>query len=258
MIVLDSFVFHGVKTIKAAVKAAMVDCIDSGATCYLAGFLRSAFQGSCEPSWVSSYVVYHLSHARDCNDVGAVFHRAGAGWEYCGTSILGVMDRFLVSPVSRVAIIAGRLLHLAFTTVVQSSILITLGFVLGARYPGGIGGIVVLIGCAVLVGVSFGALSNALALTMRKMESVIGAVNFILLPMTFLSSILMANTLMPPWIRKVSLVNPVNWAVEAGRTAISESPDWTAVLIRVACITTFALVCGWVATRAFRSYQRSA
>ena len=184
-----------------------------------------------------------------------------SGWS--GMGILrdldfGVMDRFLVSPVSRVAIIAGRLLHLAFTTVVQSSILITLGFVLGARYPGGIGGIFVLIGCAVLVGVSFGALSNALALTMRKMESVIGAVNFILLPMTFLSSILMANTLMPPWIRKVSLVNPVNWAVEAGRTAISESPDWTAVLIRVACITTFALVCGWVATRAFRSYQRSA
>src|SRR5882762_9642368 len=70
---IDSFVFHGVETIKAAVKAAMVDCIDSGATCYLAGLLRSAFQGSCEPSWISIYVVYHLSYARDCNDVGFVF-----------------------------------------------------------------------------------------------------------------------------------------------------------------------------------------
>jgi hypothetical protein len=38
----------------------------------------------------------------------------------------------------------------------------------------------------VLLAAPFGALSVAMALTARRMESVIGAVNFLLLPLTFL------------------------------------------------------------------------
>jgi ABC-2 type transport system permease protein len=169
----------------------------------------------------------------------------------------GVMDRFLVSPASRHAIIAGRLLHLAFQNCVTGSILVVLGFVLGARYPGGIVGIAVLLLCAVLLAVPFAALSNALALTLRKQESVIGAVNFVLLPLVFLSPVFMAPALMPAWIQKVSLLNPVGWSVTAGRAALHGSVDWQAVLLRLGCLAGFTFACGWLASRAFQSYQRS-
>lgn len=169
----------------------------------------------------------------------------------------GVMDRFLVSPASRHAIIAGRLLHLAFQNCVTGLILITLGLVLGARYPGGVGGVAVLLLCAILLAVPFGALSNALALTLRKQESVIGAVNFVLLPLVFLSPVFMAPALMPEWIRRVSLLNPVGWSVTAGRAALHGSADWRAVVLRIGSLAVFTLVSGWLATRAFQSYQRS-
>ena len=47
----------------------------------------------------------------------------------------GVVDRFLVSPVRRQALITGRLVQLAIVSVIQSLIVIALGLLVGARFP---------------------------------------------------------------------------------------------------------------------------
>ena len=112
----------------------------------------------------------------------------------------GVIDRFLVSPVARQALITGRLVQLAIVSVIQSAIVITLGLIAGARFPGGATGLAVLVVSSALLGASLGALSNGMALLARKEETVIAASNFILLPLTFLSSALMQQSLMPAWI----------------------------------------------------------
>ncbi|MDQ2774428.1 MAG: ABC transporter permease [Acidobacteriota bacterium] len=185
----------------------------------------------------------------------------GAGWTGIGviTDIdRGVMDRFLVSPVSRSAIILSRVMSLSLNTVVQAIILVGLGSLFGARYAGGVMGLLVLTFSAILLGLPFGSLSIALALTVRNEESVIGAVNFVLLPLTFLSPVFMANTLMPGWIQVVARFNPVNWSVEAGRGALQLHPDWPAILLRLVYLAVFGIVGAWIATRAFRSYQASA
>ena len=91
-------------------------------------------------------------------------------------------------------------------------------------------GVVMLIAAAVLLGAAFGALSIGLALLLRKEESVVGAVQMLLLPLTFLSSVWMQRNLMPGWIQDVSRFNPLEWAVQAGREAVSASPDWGLVL----------------------------
>jgi ABC-2 type transport system permease protein len=185
----------------------------------------------------------------------------GGGWNGMGIIFEmdnGVMDRFLVSPISRVAIVAGRLLQMSILVVIQASILLGLGLIMGARFEGGAVGLAVLLVCAALVAVPFGALSNAMALVIRRTESVIGASNFILLPMTFLSPVFMATDLMPPWIRAVARVNPVAWSVEAARSAMSNAPNWPAIGIRIASLVVLSGFSAMVATRAFRSYQRSA
>ena len=55
----------------------------------------------------------------------------------------------------------------------------------------------------------------------------------------------------------IAKANPVNWAIEAGRSALSESVDWGLVLPRVGALVLLAAVSGLWATRAFRAYQRS-
>jgi ABC-2 type transport system permease protein len=185
----------------------------------------------------------------------------GGGWNGMGIIMdidNGVMDRFLVSPASRFAILAGRLIQMSMILVVQTAILMTLGILLGARFEGGLVGFLVLIASGVLLAVPFGALSNAMGLVLRRTESVIGASNFILLPMIFLSPVFMAPALMPGWMQSVARFNPVAWAVGAARSAMSVQPDWGAITLDLALLTILTVFSSWVATQAFRSYQRSA
>ena len=51
--------------------------------------------------------------------------------------------------------------------------------------------------------------------------------------------------------------NPVDWAAVASREAMSSTPDWGVLASRGGALAALALGMGWLASRAFRSYQRS-
>jgi ABC-2 type transport system permease protein len=185
---------------------------------------------------------------------------SSAGWT--GMGLIedihsGVMDRQLASPVWRGALNAGAVLYSVVTIVLQTVLIVLLALALGADYTGGVGGVALLIVVAALLAAAFASLSNGVAVLGRQRETLIGAVTFVLLPLTFLSSALMQQSLVPGWIRTVSKFNPVNWAVEAGRSAAMESTDWGLVAGRMGLLVAFVLASGWFATRAFSAYQRS-
>ena len=114
----------------------------------------------------------------------------------------------------------------------------------------------VLVLAAGLLGTGFAALSNALALVTRQEESLIGAVTFLQLPLTFLSTAFMQPALMPDWIGDGRDVQP-------GRLGDPRRPRGASRRARTgrrsrataACCAGFALACLLLATRAFRSYQ---
>jgi ABC-2 type transport system permease protein len=187
----------------------------------------------------------------------ALFSGGWAGMGVISDLDRGVTDRFLVSPVRRGALTTGVLAYQALVSIAQSVVIVALGLVAGARFPGGVAGVAVLLVAAMLVSLAFSSLSIALSLVMRKEESVIAAVQFVSLPLTFLGAGFMAEGLMPAWIRTVAHYNPVNWAVVAGRRALEANPDWGFVLARSGWLLALAMVCGLLATMAFRSYQRS-
>jgi ABC-2 type transport system permease protein len=170
----------------------------------------------------------------------------------------GVMDRFLVSPVNRSALIAGPILALSVVTVAQSTVLVILGALLGARYVGGATGIAVLILSAVLLSAPFAALSNAMALIVKKRQAIISSINFVLLPLTFMSTVFNVRSLMPGWMQMAATFNPVNWSVEAAREALKSSPNWSFVVNRFGLLILLTVLTSWLATRTFHTYQRSA
>jgi ABC-2 type transport system permease protein len=187
----------------------------------------------------------------------AMFNSAWSGMSLIDDLNRGVTARFLVSPVRRPALIAGRIVKEAVVVVIQSVIIVALALIVGASFPGGVGGVALLFVFSALLGATFGALSNGFALIMRQEEALIGAVQFIVLPLTFLSTTFLEANLMPKWIARLSDFNPVNWAVVAGRAATSSSPDWGVIASRAALLVALLLLCVAFATRAFRSYQRS-
>jgi ABC-2 type transport system permease protein len=169
----------------------------------------------------------------------------------------GVMDRFLVAPTSRGAVMLGRIAPQVLTTIIQTVIIVVLALFVGGRFTGGVGGVVMLIVVSALLSVSFGSLSNGLALLLRREESVIAAVNFVLLPLTVLTSAFLQQNLAPQWIQDIARYNPANWAIVAGRTALTSGASSGTVLAHAFYLLAFAIVCTWLATRAFRAYQRS-
>lgn len=184
----------------------------------------------------------------------------GSGWT--GMPMIdeinrGVLDRFLVSPIRRTSLISARLISGSVTFAIQSLIIVGLALVAGASFDNGPLGVAVLIALSLLVSAAFGCLSIGLALLARREETLIATVQFLLLPLSFISVTFMQKSLMPDWMQTASSVNPLNWAVEAGRDAVTASPDWASIAGKAALLLAFLLICNGFAIRAFRSYQRS-
>jgi ABC-2 type transport system permease protein len=182
------------------------------------------------------------------------------GWS--GMSIIedldrSIMDRFLVTPVHRSAIIAGLTAYELVALGIQAAIIGGLAWLLGAHFDGGLLGFGALTLCAMLIGGSVAAFSCAMALMLRQRESVIGVNTIMTLPLTFLSAAFMPLSLVPDWIATAARFNPVNWAVEAGREALTANPDWSFIGPRMVGLLILTLLSMAWATRAFRSYQRS-
>jgi ABC-2 type transport system permease protein len=184
----------------------------------------------------------------------------GAGW--AGMPVIddidrGVVDRFLVSPVRRSSLISGRLVSGSVTIAIQSLIIVGLALIAGASFANNVLGVTVLVFVSILVAAAFGCLSIGLALLIRREETLIAIVQFLLLPLSFTSVTFMQKSLIPSWMQTAADFNPLNWGVEAGREAVTPSPDWASIAGKSGMLLVFLLVCASFAIRAFHTYQRS-
>ena len=178
-----------------------------------------------------------------------------AGWHGMGlinALEAGIMDRFIVSPLRRGSLIAAGLAQSMVVILIQSLVIIGLAFAVGARFSAS--SALLMLGLAALLGGAVTALSDGLALVARQEETLIGAVQFVVLPATFVSSGMMAANLLPDWIQTIARFNPVNWAVVASRAGGS---DWSLVGSRAGLLALLVVLCGALATRAFGVYQRA-
>jgi ABC-2 type transport system permease protein len=186
-----------------------------------------------------------------------LFSSGWAGMTFIDDMERGVLDRMLVTPAPRFALVVGQLLHQAVSLLTQTCVIVGLAALTGARFPGGAGSLALLALGAVLLGASFAAYSDWLALTVRQRESLIGAVNFLVLPLSFLSTAFLPRATVPGWIRAISTWNPVDWAIVVGRQSLRESIDWGAVAPRLGGLALLTVGCAALAASGFRAYQRS-
>jgi ABC-2 type transport system permease protein len=169
----------------------------------------------------------------------------------------GVFERFLATPLGSSSLVVSQVLRTGITGAAEGVIILVVGLALGAHVHGGALGWLVILLVAFVVGAAFSGISHAFALLMRREETVIAVANFVGLPLMFLSTMLISESAMPPWIRHVASVNPVNWAAEAARSAELPHTDWGSVGIHLALLFgVTALALAW-ALSALRRYKRS-
>ncbi len=164
-----------------------------------------------------------------------------------GTSVVqdidtGYLQKMLVTPVSRYAILLGRLTTDAFRVVVQSAIILVLAYALGASVTTGIGGILLMLFTIALFGLAWSGISLALGLKTKSSETVFGIGAFLTFPLLFMSTALTPLTFMPQWIQNVSNVNPISYTVNAVRVLMLTGYDWTTILQAYTYIFGIAIV----------------
>jgi ABC-2 type transport system permease protein len=169
----------------------------------------------------------------------------------------GVFNRFLITPASRTSIIAGALAQSAVVVAVQGVILTGSALLLGASFPGGIVGILVMLVLSAAFGAAIGTYSHALALLTRREDTMIAIATFISMPTMFLSSLFMRIDLAPGWIQTAASLNPLHWTVEAVRATLAGNADWSSVLLNAIALAAFAALGAVFASFAFRKYQQS-
>ena len=121
----------------------------------------------------------------------------------------GVIERMRVTPASRLALLAGRVLR-------DAVVLLAAAYAFGLSAP--LGGVVLAVLLVGAVGAAFAAGSYAVALLTGTEEGMASITNSLAVPLLLLSGILLPMTLAPAWLRTVSNVNPVKHIVDALRT----------------------------------------
>lgn len=125
----------------------------------------------------------------------------------------GFLREMLVSPVSRVTIVFGKLLSGTTLSVLQGAALLFVAPFLGLSM--GFGGVVSMIALMFLVALSITAMGLFVASFLTSLEGFNVIMNFIVLPMFFLSGALYPVGALPPFIRVFTYINPLCYGVDS-------------------------------------------
>ncbi len=128
----------------------------------------------------------------------------------------GFFDRLLAAPVHRTSLVLGRLFGTLVLALIQATFFLLVAFVFGARYPGGVAGIVATIGLAGLTAVGMGGISAAIAIRTGSLSLLQSLFPFMFV-MLFTAPAFFPQELLAPVLRDASVYNPLTYIVEAIR-----------------------------------------
>jgi ABC-2 type transport system permease protein len=135
---------------------------------------------------------------------------------------MGFTDRLLSAPISRYAIVLGRLAGTAALGVVTSLWFIAIGLVFGAEFEQGLPGILAMIVLVALSAVAFGGLSSAIALYTGQASVVQGLFPLIFVILFLSSAFFPANLLLQP-AQSIADYNPLSFIAEGIREPVISS-----------------------------------
>jgi ABC-2 type transport system permease protein len=161
----------------------------------------------------------------------------------------GVIERFRVTPVSRLAVMSGRVLRDTIVLVVQAVILVLVGIAFGLRAP--VSAVFISLGFIVLVAVGLASVSYATALTVKSEDAFAPMLNSVIVPLVLLSGIMLPMTLAPGWLQGVARVSPFRYIIDAMRSAFTGQYATTIMLEGVLVAAGLAVVCLWLGSRVF-------
>lgn len=165
----------------------------------------------------------------------------------------GFLKETLVAPVSRLEIMLGQTLGGATTACIQGLIILVLSLFIGLNLAR-MSGFFVAFGFMALIGISFTAFGIAIASRMEDMHGFQLIMNFVIFPIFGLSGALFPINSLPPWLRPLTLLDPLTYGVEGIRYGLSGTSQ-IHPLVSLLVLSGFAVVTTILGAYLFRKLR---
>ncbi|GAA0381590.1 ABC transporter permease [Bacillus horti] len=141
----------------------------------------------------------------------------------------GVFDRFRTLPIWLPSPLVGALLTDTVRSMIAITTTLVLGLILGFRLDGGLVGALTALVLLLIFSFSLSWIWTTLALIMRSEKSLITVSTMVIVPLTFISNVLVEPETLPIWLHGFVDVNPISILVSALRGALNGLLTWEQV-----------------------------
>jgi ABC-2 type transport system permease protein len=145
-----------------------------------------------------------------------LFTSISSGIQIIWDKQFGFLKETLVAPVSRTSIMLGQTVGGATTALIQGFVMLILSIFIGTFLPSLLGFIIAVV-FMILIGISFTSLGIAIASKMEDMHGFQLIMNFVIMPIFFLSGALFPLDKAPSILRVIAHLNPLGYGVEGIR-----------------------------------------
>jgi ABC-2 type transport system permease protein len=179
----------------------------------------------------------------------SIFSGIGLLWD----RQFGFLKETLVAPVPRLQIMAGRTLGGATIAIIQGTLVLVVCMLVGFR-PASWTGIPLAFLFMSLIAVVFAALGTAIGSTLRDMQGFQLIMNFLIMPIFFLSGALFPLNNLPAALTVATRLDPLAYGVDGLRGAFIGLAQ-IGMLVDVAVLAVLALVFLLLGARAFSKIE---
>jgi ABC-2 type transport system permease protein len=179
----------------------------------------------------------------------SIFSGVGLLWD----RQFGFLKETLVAPVPRLQIMLGRTLGGATTATIQGTLVLTVCLLAGFR-PHSLGGVALGFVFMVLIAVVFAALGTIIGSKLRDMQGFQLVMNFLVMPIFFLSGALYPLSDLPPVLTVLTLIDPLSYGIDGLRGAFIDRSHF-GVAVNFAVLGGLAVVFLALGARAFSRIQ---
>jgi len=143
----------------------------------------------------------------------AIFYGISVIWE----RDLGILQKLLVTPAPRSALVLGKALSAGVRGLSQGFIIYLLAIALQIPLRFQVGATLGVAGFIIVGSALFSTFSLAVACVVRTRERFMGVGQVLTMPLFFTSNAIYPLSIMPPWLRALAKVNPLSYQVDALR-----------------------------------------
>jgi ABC-2 type transport system permease protein len=180
----------------------------------------------------------------------AIFYGISIIWE----RDLGIVHKFLVSPVPRTALVLGKAVSAGVRALSQAVIVYLLALALGVKMQWQVTAMAGVVALVLLGAALFSTFSLIIACIVKTRERFMGIGQVLTMPLFFASNAIYPTAIMPAWLQWVARFNPLTYEVDglralmlAGSASALGLPLDFAVL--AATLAGLVLIAGWIYPR---------